>query len=395
MTSEVVVRPAVTAADLSRFVDLPYRLHRGDPLWVPSLRRDIYTLLSREKNPFFHHSEAEYFVAERPLAGRSRGPARTSSQPTFRRNGERWKVVGRIAAVHNRAHNDVHEDTVGFFGFFECIDDQGTADRLFEAAADWLRPRGLTVLRGPASFSTNDECGFLVDGFETPPTLMNPHNPRYYVALVERAGFTKAKDMYQFQSSNPGLPERLLRAARLIAERQKLKLRKLDMKHFDEELERIKHLYNAGWEKNWGFVPMSDAEIDHLAAQLKPVVVPDLVVFAERDGEPIGFGVALPDLNVALKTNPSGRLFPGIVKILWAARKITRLRILLLGVLKEYRRTGADALMYHWIWEKGYALGYRWAEAGWILEENTAMINAAERLGFQRYKTLRLYDRPL
>lgn len=401
MSAAAVVRPVATGGDLARFIDLPYRIHRGDPLWVPPLRRDIRTLLSKTKNPFFARAAAEYFVAERPADGTERrserrtGASRPAALPSYRRDGRRWQVVGRIAAIHNRAHNEFHNDTVGFFGFFESINDQEVADRLFEAAAHWLKERGLSVMRGPASFSTNDECGLLVDGFDTPPTIMNPHNPRYYVELVENAGFMKAKDMFQFECSNPELPERLLRGARLLAERKKIRLRKLDMRRFDDEVEIIKGLYNSAWEVNWGFVPMSDAQIDHLAKQLKPVVVPDLVVFAEQEGRTIGFGVALPDLNVALKANPTGRIFPGIIKILWAARKITRLRILLLGVVKEHRKTGADALMYHWIWEKGYALGYRWAEAGWILEDNTAMINAAQRLGFSAYKTLRFYDRPL
>ncbi len=375
MTGGVVVRPVRSAADLNRFIAFPYRLYRGDPYWVPPLRMDVRTLLSREKNPFFEHAEAEYFLAVRPGRGED--------------------VVGRIAAIHNRAHNQFHGDAVGFFGFFECVDDQEIANTLFNAAAGWLKTRGLTVMRGPASFSTNDECGLLVQGFDTPPTLLNPHNPPYYVPLVERAGFVKAKDLLQYQSTNPTVPERLVRAAQLVAERKNIRLRRLDLKHFDDEVERIKRVYNAAWEKNWGFIPMTDAEIDHLAKQLKPVVVPDLVVFAERDGEVIGFGAALPDLNVALKQNPSGRLVPGILKILWAARKISRVRILLLGVLREYRMSGADALMYHWIWEKGRASGYHWGEAGWILEDNAAMINAAERLGFRQYKTLRLYDRPL
>jgi len=371
LSDGVVVRPVSTAADLNRFIAFPYRLLRGDPYWVPPLRMDVKTLLSKKKNPFFQHAEAEYFLAERD------------------------GVVGRIAAIHNRAHNDFHNDRVGFFGFFDAVDDQVVANALFDAAAAWLKPRGLTQVRGPASFSTNDECGLLVDGFDTPPTLLNPHNPPYYVRLVEDAGFVKAKDLYQFQSVNPTMPERLIRGAQLIAQRKKITLRKLDMKHFDEEVTRIKQVYNAAWERNWGFVPMTDHEIDHLAKQLKPVVVPDLVVFAEREGKLIGFAAALPDLNVALKRNPSGRLFPGIVKVLWAARKITRIRILLLGLLKEYRMTGADALMYHWIWEKGYALGYRWAEAGWTLDDNTAINNALVQLGFQHYKTLRFYDRPV
>lgn len=333
-------------------------------------------MLRRDKNPFFEHADAQYFLAERS-------------------GGAKPTVVGRIAAVHNRAHNAFHEDTVGFFGFFDAIDEQRVADVLFEAAAGWLRQRGLTVMRGPASFSTNDECGLLVDGLDTPPTILTPYTPPYYVGLLEHAGFAKARDLYMYQTVDNQLPERLVRGAQLIAQRQKITLRSIDMKHFDAEVERIKQIYNTAWERNWGFVPMTDREIDHLAKELKPVVDPTLVVFAERDGETIGFAVALPDLNVALKTNPSGRLVPGIIKILWAARKIPRIRILLLGLLKDYRRSGADALMYHWIWEKGYARGYRWAESGWILEDNVAMNNGMLRLGFERYKTLRLYDRNL
>jgi len=388
LTGGVVVRPVQTAADLRRFVALPYELHRRDPCWVPPLRMDVNTLLSRTKNPYFEHAEAQYFTAERPAAGGSR-------LPRVRRDGRSWEVIGRIAATHNRAHNEFHEDTVGFFGFFECVNDAAVARALFDAAAGWLKPRGLTVMRGPASFSTNDECGLVVDGFETPPTLLNPHNPVYYVSLVEEAGFTRVRDLYQYATESPNMPDRLVRGAKLIAERKGITLRSLNKRRFGEEVERIKQVYNAAWERNWGFVPMTDHEIDHLAKQLKPVVVPDLVVFAEREGEVIGFAAALPDLNVALKANPTGRIFPGILRVLWKARSIKRIRILLLGVLAEYRKTGADALMYHWIWEKGYALGYRWAEAGWILDDNIPMNNALERMGFARYKTLRLYDHAL
>jgi len=347
-------------------------------MWVPPLRMDIRTMLSKTKNPFFEHAEAEYFLAY----GGDKG-------------GKGDTVVGRIAAIHNRAHNAFHDDTVGFFGFFECIDEQDVADALFAEAAGWLKAHGLTVMRGPASLSTNDECGLLVDGFDTPPTLLNPHNPAYYVPLVERAGFTKAKDLWQYQSTTTQLPERLLRGAQLIAKRKGITLRALDRKHYDDEIELIKTVYNLAWEKNWGFVPMTDAEIDHLAKQLKPVVVPDLVCFVEMKGEVIGFAAALPDLNVALKKNPSGRLFPGILKVLWASRKISRIRILLLGLLPRFRKTGADALMYHWLWEKGRALGHNWGEAGWMLEDNVAMNNALEHIGFRRYKTLRFYDRAL
>ncbi len=365
-------------------------------------------MLSRKKNPFFQHSEAEYFIAEwagddqRRSDGqtdRRSGAPGTSDRPTVRpshrpRKGE---VVGRIAAIRNRQHNRFYHDTVGFFGFFESVDEPGVARGLFDAATQWLRDRELTVMRGPTSFSTNDECGLLVEGFDTPPTLLNPHNPAYYVDLVEGAGFTKVRDLYQYYIavSEPNLPDRLVRGAQIVAERYKLTARKLDMKHFHDEVERIKQVYNSAWDKNWGFVPLTDAEIDHLAKQLKPIVMAEGVVFVEREGQLVGFAAALPDLNVALKKNPSGRLFPGIIKVLWAARKLSRGRVLLLGLLPEYRMTGAEVLMYKWIWEKGYALGFRWAEAGWILEDNPAMNNGLKRMGFQHYKTLRIYDRPL
>ncbi len=376
MTDSLSVRPVRTASDLKKFIAFPYDLHRGHPYWVPPLRRDVKTILSREKNPFFEHADAEYFLATRGTNGSE-------------------EVVGRIAAIHNRAHNEFHDDSVGFFGFFECRDDQAVAKALFDPVREWLRARGLTVIRGPASFSTNDECGLLIDGFDTRPTLLTSYTPPYYVNLVEHCGFEKAKDLYQYQSVSSVLPERLVRGAQRIADRQKIKLRALNMKNFSAEIDIIKKLYNGAWERNWGFIPMTEAEIDHMAKDMKPVVVPDLIVFAEKEGEPIGFAAALPDLNPALAKNPSGRLFPGILKVLWAARKLNRTRILLLGLKKEYRRTGADALMYHWIWEKGTALGYGWAEAGWILEDNTAMKNGMQRLGFEHYKTLRLYDQVL
>jgi len=362
--------PVHDGRDLEKFIAFPYDLHRGDPLWVPQLRMDVRTLLSTKKNPFFQHAEATYFLA--------------------RRNG---KLVGRIAAIKNDAHNKEHGDKVGFYGFFESINDQQVADALFREAAAWVRGKGFDTLRGPMNPSVNDDCGLLVDGFETPPTLMMPHNPRFYVELTERAGFRKAMDLICYQSTGTEMPERLVRGAKLVAQRKGITLRMLDMKRFNEEVELVKQLYNAAWEKNWGFVPLTDAEIDHLAKQLKPVVVPDLICFAEKDGQPIGFAVALPDLNQALKHNPSGGLFPGILKVLWYARKVHRVRILLLGALKEYRGTGVDALMYAWIWEKGTAKGYNWGEAGWILENNAAMNNAIERLGFRPYKTYRIYDK--
>ncbi len=336
------------------------------------------SLLSRTKNPFFEHGEAEYFLAERDGV-----------------------VVGRIAAITNRLHNETHEDRVGFFGFFECINDQSVADALFAAATEWCRAKGHDVLRGPASFSVNDECGLLVDGFDFPPALMMPHNPPYYVDLVERAGFIKAKNLLVYQGGREDVyvpvPERLARGTELIRQRLGITIRPLDLSRFDQEIEAIKQIYNAAWEKNWGFVPMTDHEIDHLAEQFRPVVVPDFVPIAEKDGKVIGFGLALPDLNAIFRKNRSGYLLPVLPRLLWALRMKTlrRSRIVLLGVVPELRGKAVDAMLYHWIWTKAEKLGFRWGEAGWILEDNAAMNAGLEKMTFRVYKTYRLYDRPI
>jgi len=347
-------------------------------MWVAPLRMDIGILLDRVKNPFFQHGKAEYFLAERDGA-----------------------VVGRIAAIRNDAHGQFHpeEQHVGFFGFFECVDDQVVADALFRSATEWLKAEGLTVMRGPASFSTNDECGLLVDGFDTPPVIMNPHNPRYYQPLVERAGFVKVMDLLCYEgggADDTPPPQRLIDGARKMAERYKITLRKLDMKRFDAEVAKVKEVYNSAWGKNWGFIPMTDAEIDALAKALKPVVVPELIVFAEIEGKLIGMGVTIPDFNVALKHNPSGRLFPfGLLKILWYRRTIRRARTLILGVMPEYRRTGVDGLLFEWTWREAKKRGLCWGEASWLLETNAAIRNGMEKMGFRVYKTLRMYDKAL
>ena len=337
-------------------------------------------LLDRSRNPFFEHAEAEYFLAERE-----------------------GRVVGRIAAIANRLHNETHLDRIGFFGFFECERDQAVADALFGAAAEWLRSRAFDTMRGPASFSVNDECGLLVDGFETPPTLMMPHNPPYYAELIEHAGFSGVKNLLAYQGGDrtfrryEPVPARLERAVEIMRQRMGITLRPLDMKDFANEVERIKVVYNAAWEKNWGFVPMTDHEIEHLADQFRQVAVPDIIPFAEKDGRVVGFGLGLPDLNVVLRTNRNGRLLPVLPRLLWALKRetIRRARIPLLGIIPEYRGRGLDAVLYHWIWTKAAEHGMYWGEAGWILEDNPAMKAGLEKMNFTVYKTYRLYDRAL
>lgn len=351
-------------------------MHQRDPNWVPPLRMEVGSLLDQKKNPFFEHATAEYLLAERDGA-----------------------VVGRIAAIHNRLHNEIHGDKVGFFGFFECEDDPKTAALLLDAAERWVKAEGMTVLRGPASFSVNDECGLLVDGYDTPNVVMMPHNPPYYAKLLERAGFAKAMDLLAYEGGNADhpvdTPERLKRAVRITLERNGITLRKLDIKHFAAEVDLIKKLYNEAWEKNWGFVPMTDAEIDLLAKNFKPVIIPEMVTFAEKDGRPIGFGLAIPDLNEALRTNRDGGIVKGALAILWwmFRKKFTRARIPLLGIIPEFRGKGLDSALYHEVWSKAGEIGIGWGEGGWILENNPAMKLGLEKMGFRVYKTYRMYDR--
>jgi len=368
----VEITPVAGSSELEAFVALPYALHRNDTGFTPLLRRDVRAQLDRARNPFFAHATRELYLA---------------------RSGGR--VVGRIAAIHDSAHEAVHRDGAGFFGFFETTDDPAVAGALLDAAAAHLRGRGCRLMRGPYNPSINDEAGLLVDGFSTPSVVMMAHNPAYYPPLVEAAGLLKAKDLLAFESTGTVLPERLVAATNLVEKRYSVATRTVDMRRFPAEVELVKRLFNTSWRDNWGAVALDDAEIAYLAGQLKPVVVPELVVFAEHRGEPIGFAAAIPDMNAALRANPSGRLFPGLLKVLWASRRITRLRVMLLGVLPEWQGKAIDALLYRRIWENGRARGYDWAEAGWVLEDNHAMKNGLLRMGFRAYKTYRVYERAI
>ena len=342
------------------------------PTWVPPLKSDVRLLFDRQKNPFFEHAEVESWLALR---------------------GER--VVGRISAIDNRAHNDFHGDRVGFFGFFECEDDLDAARALFEAAAAWLAARGKDTMRGPMNFSTNDDCGSLVEGFDTPPTIMMPHNLAYHAGLYAAHGFVKAKDLIAYWMDAQALPERLERGVELLRRRKSIVTRPMDMKNFERDVTIIRAIYNDAWEKNWGFVPMTRREIEHMARQLKPVVDPEMVVFAEVRGEPIGFGLGLPDFNVALR-HAGGELWPfGFLAILWHKRRIDRARVLTLGVKSGYRSSGVDVLLYHELFHRGHRRGYLQGEFSWILEDNLAMRRPLENMGGVQYKTYRVYDRSL
>jgi hypothetical protein len=372
---DVTVVRADGRREFRRFLHLPYRVYDGDPNWVAPLEHDVKVMFDRRKHPFHAHSEVQPFIAMRD-----------------------GRCVGRITAVHNRNHVAYHDEPVGFFGFFESIDDQDVADALFETAGRWLRERKLEVMRGPASFSTNETAALLVEGFERPPTIMMPYNPPYYADLIEGAGFGAAKEMVSYYLDNNIPPEFLLKREQRLSARLEVSLRTLRKEEFSTELDRVLFVYNQAWEKNWGFVPMTEAEVRHMAAELKMAIMkdPEQVIFAEnRDGEPIGFALWLKDYNQAI-VHANGRLLPfGILKILHHARRIDMCRVLTLGLVEEYRHMGIDNLLYLRIFREGAAKGMTKGEFGWILEDNLAMRRPLEKLGSELYKRYRMYDRDL
>ncbi len=370
----LTVEPVRTGKDVHAFVVYPWSLYRDDPHWIPPLIGDVKALLDPGKNPFFEHGEMQAYLA--------------------RRDG---RIVGRIAAVRNRAHEEFQQEAVGFFGFYESENEPAVASALLDAARGWLRERGLPVMRGPANPTSNDEYGMLVQGFDTPPMVMMPHARPYYDALMTGAGLEKEKDLlaYIYEDSARAVPERLERGAALAEKRNPgVVVRPLEKKHFDRDVGAFRTVYNQAWERNWGFVPMTAHEIDHMAKQLKPVVDPGLVLIAEKNGQPVGFALGLPDLNQAMK-KANGRLFPlGLVKVLLAARNLDRARILVLGVIKEYRKTGIDVLLYRDLFRYGLKKGYRVGEFSWILEDNMAIRTPLENFGARVYKVYRVYHGP-
>lgn len=366
----VVIRPVRSRADETRFIRFLWKLYMDNPVWVPPLMMDRRKLIDRKKNPFYAHADMELFLAER--------------------QGE---VVGRIGAIVNHNHNKEHGEQVGFFGFFESLNDQGVAAALFDAARTYLRSKGATAMRGPANPSVNDEYGLLVDGFDKSPVILMTYNPPYYVALLETYGFKKLKDLYAYSLSQDTVySERILRFNEIVRQREGLTFRSLDMKHFKEEVDRIKGIYNSAWSKNWGAVPMTDEEFDALAADLKPVVVPDLVIIAESKGKPIGFALSLPDINIALKYNKNGGLLRGLYHLYTKKKHIHTVRIIVLGVVPEHQRTGAAGVLFYETGVRAKRLGYQYGEASWVLEDNIMMNRAAEMMNAVRYKTYRIYE---
>lgn len=379
--------PAVSIREIGRgeslkpFIDFSWTINGGDPNWVPPLRMVFNALLNRGKHPFYQHADVAFFVAERG-----------------------GKMVGRIAAIANHRANEFHGDTTGYFGLFECVDDEGVAHALQDRAAAWLKAKGLTSMQGPFNLSTNDELysgGILIDGFDHPPAFMMAHNLPYYQRLFETAGFGKAKDLVAYWLPHNDPPKRLIDGIDRLGKREGWRIRPVNLKKFKEEVGTVMGVYNSAWERNWGFVPMTEAEFDSMAKEFKPVVDPHLVLIAETvEGEAIGFLLALPDLNRAIRPIRSGKLFPfglpiGLARFLWHKRKIRTARVLTLGMKPGYQRSGIGAALYLKVFQMGAQYGYDNAEASWILEDNGPMRQALEKVGAYVYKTYRVYERPL
>jgi GNAT superfamily N-acetyltransferase len=364
------VRPVASKREFRQFIDYAYRRNQHDPHWIPPLRIAEKERLQPAKNPFFAHADHELLLAWRD-----------------------GTVVGRVAVFDDRLHNEVHGDSVASFGFFEA-DDEEAAKRLFEAAEAWGRAHGRARMRGPINPSLNESAGLLVDGFDSDPMLMMPHNPREYAAFIEASGYRKVKDLYAWlydleRPVDPAIERLVIR----VRERLRLTFRPLSLAEFAREVDRLRVVYSGAWERNWGFVPPTVEEFRRIATEMKPIFDPRTAVVAEVDGRLVACAVAIPDINQALR-GTGGRLFPtGLVRLLARKRIIDKVRLLLLGVLPEYRMVGVYPLMVYELFQQARGTRYRYAEFSWVLEDNRDINQPAEQIGARRYKTYRIYEK--
>jgi len=378
----LVIKPIVNIEERKAFLSFPWKVYKDDPYWVPPIFSERLHFTDPQKNPFFKHSEAQLYMAKR---------------------GE--EIVGTIAAFTNGRHNEYQNENIGFFGFFEVLDDYEAAEALLKTAGAWAKEKGHTALRGPAQWNTNDECGLLVDGFDDSPRILMTYNPRYYVDFIERAGFKYARDLWAYQlpveDFMGNIGDRLESITTKILERKDITIRKLNMKVFDEEVAKVKLLYNEAWSQNWGFVPMTDGEFDQLAYELHDILDPDLTYIAEKDGKTVGFSITLPDLNEPLLRaypKPNTPEWWTMAKLVWnwkVLKRVNWVRVLVLGVIPEYRKLGIDALFYYKSAQAALKKGMQMGEMSWILDNNDKMNRPIIAMGGEVYKTYRFYEKPL
>jgi GNAT superfamily N-acetyltransferase len=374
----IEVRPVRTAAERKQFIRLPWTIYEDDPHWVPPLIGEVKEFLNPRKHPFHEHGTAVQFLGFR------------DGQP-----------LGRILVSDDVRYREHSGENVGCFGMFECVEDQALAHALLDAAAAWLRDRGRTSIRGPIDYSTNYPCGLLVDGFDTPPRVLMNHHRIYYADLLESWGLQKAKDLYAWWFNDPyNLVAKWQERCERITRRTGAIIRPFRPSDFHAEIRRCREVYNAAMHRNWGFVPMSDAEFQYLGRHLARLTVPDHVLLAEVEGKAVGFAVAVPDLNEAIRPL-DGRLthfgLPvGTLRLLWRLRRLRTMRMLVLDVVDDYRRRGiADLLIYHMLRRNKATLRLEGAELGWTLEDNLGVNRVIEAVGGRRYKTYRIYERAL
>lgn len=368
------VIPVSNKKDLANFIDFPHELHKNDPNYVPELfiaQRDILTT-----HPFHKHSSLQTFLAY---------------------DGD--KIVGRICAILNNNHNKFNDTNDGFFGFFDCINDQETANLLINTAIDWLKEKKVVKIIGPVNPSTNETCGLLVKGFDSPPMVMMTYNPPYYVDLLEKAGFKKQVDLLAWHWDKTSYNDKSVQLLDKLQDRLKrsdVLIRKVNLKKFKEEAAALREVYNTAWDKNMGFFPMTNEEFDYTAKDLKMILDPDFCLLAEQHGKIVGFGVAIPDVNQVLIKIKKGRLLPtGLFKLLFGKSKIKGIRIMLLGVIDGYRKMGIEAVLYGNIIKEYRRKGLEYAEASWTLEHNDMVNRAIEAIGGNQYKTYRLYEKAI
>jgi GNAT superfamily N-acetyltransferase len=361
-------------AERDQFIKFPWRIYKNDPAWVPPLIIERKAFLDRKRHPFYRHGDAALFLAKR-------------------NDG----IVGRIMASDDPNYNAVHKSNVGCFGLLESIDDVDVARALFDSAADWLRRRGRSEVMGPIDYSTNYVCGLLIDGFEHPPTLLTAHNPPYYARLIEACGFEKEKDWYAWWLVPAPAPlERLDRIAKARTRKHSVKIRPIDLRHLTDDSRRLSAVFNEAWKNNWGFVPFTGAEAEHMAKEMRPVIDPRMTLIAEIDNVPVAFVICVPDINVALR-QVNGRLTRfgvpiGLLQLLYCRHKIRKVRFVALGVLENYRRAGIAEMLVLQVMEEGARRGFS-GELSMMLEDNVLVNRFVEALGASRYKTYRIYRR--
>jgi len=357
---------------IDAFINFPHDLYQGDPCYVPEIFMGQKDMMNPKKFPFHAYGKVKYFLASKD-----------------------GKIVGRIAAIHNPNYNKHHASNVGFFGFFDFIEDQEVVNVLLDKAKMFASENGHDYLMGPTNFTTNETAGTLVEGFDDPPKIMMTYNKPYYGDLLEKYGLTKEMDLYAYFIYTTKASEKSVRIADAVTKRllsKGITIRNINKKDLDVEAIKIKKIYNDAWEENWGFVPFTDAEFEYLKNDLKLLLDPKFAYIAEKDGEPIGFGITLPNINEILIKNHRGKLFPfGIFRLLFGKSKTKTVRVLALGVLEEYRKMGIEALFFAKNIIEAKKRGLLGGEASWILENNEPMVAAAEHLNGEKYKTYRLY----